>query len=407
MLVSMHIQPEAAEMSLVASPEPGWPQWRGPQRNELSTETGLLKSWPENGPKLLWKADSIGQGFSSPIISGDSIYITGDVGEQMMISALDLNGKQKWQNPNGNKWKKSFPGARSSCCYYDGLIYNMNAFGRITCKSAENGNEIWSVNVLDEYKAENLMWGLAEQLLVFDNTVIATPSGTNALMVAMERKTGKVLWTTDPIETEKGNYSSPILVQIGNKRQIITCNANYTFGIDPGTGKLMWKSPHEIPGGITTIPVLTKEGIFITNSSREEGRSFMLKIGPDSNSAEKIWTSPFRNHHGSVIFLDGALFGSSFKALNGWTSLNAESGEVRFCAGDIVFGSQIYADGCIYLFTEEGELLLISLDNNGFKVLSRFKLAENVKKTWAHPVILDGRLYVRLEQTLYCFDIRK
>ena len=150
--------------SLIASAAPDWPQWRGPRRDGISLETGLLRSWPEEGPRLLWSVSGIGRGYSSPIVVGDRVYITGDRGEDLAISVFTLDGEPQWKTTNGACWENSYPGARSSCTYDDGKLYHLNAHGRLVCLDAATGGEAWAVNVLEQYAAKNIMWGISESV---------------------------------------------------------------------------------------------------------------------------------------------------------------------------------------------------------------------------------------------------
>jgi outer membrane protein assembly factor BamB len=146
---------ELSSDGLIASPEPGWPQWRGPRRDGVSDEKGLLQSWPQGGPKLLWKRDGLGKGWSSPIVVGERIYLTGDVGDDLVVFALNLDGTLVWQTKNGRSWKNPYPGARACCVYSDGRVYNLNAHGRLACLDAGTGKELWSVDILERFKGKN------------------------------------------------------------------------------------------------------------------------------------------------------------------------------------------------------------------------------------------------------------
>ena len=188
---------------LITSPEPGWPQWRGPRRDGISDEKDLLQSWPEGGPKLLWKIDGIGAGWSCPIIVGQRIYITGDVGEDLVIFALNLNGEVQWKIKNGRNWKNPYPGARACCVFSEGRLYHMNAHGRVVCLDAASGKELWAVNILERFDAKNITWALSECLLVDGPRLIVTPGGRKALMAALDKRTGKTIWITEPFGNDK------------------------------------------------------------------------------------------------------------------------------------------------------------------------------------------------------------
>ena len=165
----------SAADGLIASPEPDWPQWRGPRRDGISNEKGLLPGWPQDGPKLLWKISGLGKGWSSPIIVGNRLYITGDVGKDLIVFAFDRNGTPIWKTKNGKYWKNPYPGARASCTFSEGRLYHLNAHGRLACLDAASGDEIWTVNILDRFGARNITWALSECLLIDVPRVIVTP----------------------------------------------------------------------------------------------------------------------------------------------------------------------------------------------------------------------------------------
>ena len=400
---------EAGTGELIASPEPGWPQWRGPRRDGVSDETSLLPAWPDGGPKRLWTASDLGRGYSSPIISGDTLYITGDVGEQLHISAYGLDGRRKWRVVNGRAWKKSYPGARASCSYSDGRLYHMNAHGRVVCLDAGTGGEIWAVNVLQRFEGKNLIWGLSEHLLADERAVYVTPGGRKGLMAALDKKTGKTLWVTDPLPEERTCYSSPLLVQLNGRRQLLTSGSRHTFAVDAETGKLLWTFRHVLPQlMVTTMPVFHGDSLFITNSSVKEGTFYRLRIDRRNDRVEKVWSVEFSNDHAGILYADGAIYGARRKNTKGCINVDAESGRVRYRMESLASGSAIHADGRLYCLTQRGVMALLKPNAESFETVGRFSLIDAKKKdAWAHPVICDGRLYLRYHDTLYCYDIRK
>jgi outer membrane protein assembly factor BamB len=213
-----------AVAELIASPEPDWPQWRGPRRDGISDEKGLLQSWPKEGPKLIWKIDGLGKGWSSPIIVGNRLYITGDVGNDLVIFAFDRNGTAQWQAKNGRAWKGSYPGARACCTFSEGRLYNMNAHGRVVCLEAASGKEFWAVDILERFASKNITWALSECLLVDGPHLIVTPGGKKALMAALDKRTGRIVWTTEPLG-DQISHCSPILFRFAGRRLIASCSS--------------------------------------------------------------------------------------------------------------------------------------------------------------------------------------
>lgn len=245
---------------MIASPEPDWPQWRGPRRDGISGETGLLPSWPADGPKLLWKKNKLGVGWSSAIVVGDRLYITGDVGDDLIIFAFDLDGNLKWQTPNGKAWTGSFPGARASCAYSEGRLYHVNAHGRVACLEAATGKEVWAVNVLERFEGKNITWAISECLLVDGPRLLVTPGGQKALMAALDKNTGETIWTSEPIREDRATHASPILFRHAGRRLLANCSSTHGFGVDADTGKLLWKVPLKNQYGVNVTPPVYGDG---------------------------------------------------------------------------------------------------------------------------------------------------
>jgi outer membrane protein assembly factor BamB len=395
---------------LIASPVPGWAQWRGPRRDGVSDETGLLDTWPAGGPKLLWSAEELGGGYCSPVIGGGGIYITGDVGQQLVVFALGLDGKPKWKAANGQAWKKPFPGARGSCCWDDGMVYQINGYGRVVCLDARSGKEIWAVESLKEFRAKVPSFGIAECVLVDGPRVIVSPGGARGLMAALDKKTGKTLWTSTATASaeETAGYGSPILIEYAGRRVAITSSSLRTYAVDVETGKTLWR--HDVKlykNADNTIPVFGEDSVFITNASQIDQVYYRLRINPAGDGVTKDWALPVSNGHGSFVFTGGRLYGTSDRQTLGWLCIEASTGKVLGKLEDLFPGSSIFADGHIYALCEKGTMALLKPADGGFEVKGRFELISGKKDVWAHPVILAGRLYLRYAAKLYCYDIRK
>jgi len=391
--------------ALVRSDMPDWPQWRGPNRDGISDETGLMPSWPDGGPTRLWSADGIGQGYSSPIVVKDTIYITGDRGDDLIISAFSLDGNLRWETTNGAAWKRSYPGARSSCTYDNGNLYHMNAHGRLACLNAETGALIWAVNVLERFEGENIIWGISESVLVLGDRVFATPAGRKGLVVALDKHTGDTLWTTPALTDEQPSYASPILVTIAGRTLLAYSAAKNVFAVDVQTGRLCWKVPQEDPNNtVPSIPVLGRNELVLTNASRGYGAAFGVRL--DGLSAERTWKHELTISHGSTVCVDGKVYGASSRGeARGWIEMDAKTGSLRTVAS-LDVGSLIYAEGRFYCLTQTGTMTLQKLTADGFETVGSFQIADK-KDVWAHPVICHGRLYLRVHDALFCYDIRQ
>ena len=411
---------------LIPSAETGWPQWRGRRRDGISDETGLLATWPEGGPTLLWTASGLGRGYSSPIISGGRLYITGDVGADLAIFALDLAGKPLWQAKNGQSWRRSYPGARASCLFDEGRLYHMNAHGRVICLNPSDGKEVWVVDTFARFGGRRTMWGIAECLLIDGSRVIVTPGGTQAVMAALDKATGETVWTAEPLrferttrfggqklpqpmpDADKAGYTSPILFELGGRRLIAQCSARHAFGVDAETGKLLWTVPMPTRFEVlATTPALIGDAVFATGPDGHGGKLVRIQVDGDTATAEEVWRSELDTCQGCVIYVDGAIYGPRYRGRRGWICIDAKTGKQRYELNDLAKGSALYADGRLYCLSEEGEMALLEPTPEGFQYRGRFTLTPQKKKdVWPHPVILDGRLYLRYHDTLHCYDIK-
>ncbi len=388
----------------VKSPEEGWPQWRGPARDGISPEKGLLAAWPDAGPKLLWKTDGLGGGYASPIIAGGAIYIAGDSADKLEISALSLDGKPKWKVASGKSWQKSWPGARSSCAYSDGLLYHMNAHGRLVCLNPADGTEKWAVNMMTDYGTKNIMWGISESVLALDNKIIVTPASTNALMVALDKKTGKQVWATEPIAGSQPSYSSAIVVDHKRRRQIINITSGHAFGVNARNGKLLWKcAHHQASQQILTSPSYIDGRLFVPSTSRGGANSYCVKMG--KNAGVFDWVVAAGDPSGSAIAANEQIVAANSHKPAGWVSYDPATGNVIANKLGLAYGAAVLADGRYYCLTHKGQVLLMQIDADGFKVLSEFDFVTGKKDVWAHPVICGGKLYLRYDGELSCYDI--
>lgn len=403
-----------------------WPQWRGPRRDGVCDETALLQQWPEGGPKLLWSATNLGRGYSAPIIVGKNIFLTGDVDEELRIFALDLDGKLLWRATNGLFWKNPYPGARASCTFSDGRLYHLNAHGRVVCLDAKTGNEVWAVNILERFGGKNITWGLSENLLVDGGRVIVTPGGGKGVMAALDKKTGATVWAGEPLklgktsdpahermdepfgEVDSASYTSPVLLNAGSRRMIVNCSQRHVFGVDAGSGKMLWSRPLETRYDvIATTPVVVNDGVFVTAPDGEGGKLYRVKADGDSVSVETVWRTDLDACQGGAVFKDGRLHGAMYRKRREWVSLDAKTGELRAQLLDFAKGSVLYADQRLYCFGEDGEMALVKPAAENLEIVGRFKLVpERKSDAWAHPVIANGRLYLRYHGTLFCYDVR-
>ena len=398
-----------AETRPVRLAEKGWPQFRGPHRDGVSLEEGLLREWPEKGPDLLWSSGLLGKGYSSPILQGERIFITGDVAHELHITALDLAGKMVWKATNGSSWKDPYPGSRSSVTVYGPHLFHLNAHGRMAAINVDNGREVWSTSILTQFKANNITWGLSECLLADDKAVYVTAGGEDALLVAFNKNSGSILWKSAPLRDSNGekniessSYSSPILVQNGTRQLIIGCSVRHAFCVDSADGKIIWT--HRFPttyNVLSMMPTLVGDAVFITAPHGRGGK--LLRI----HDGSEIWTTKLDSLQGSVVVAGDLLIGSFYGGRKGWAAISRKTGEVRYDTSDFIKGTPLLADNRVYALCEDGQMLLLEAGETGFERKGRFRFVEANRDAWAHPVILDGRLYLRYHDQLSCYRISK
>lgn len=396
---------------LIASPEPGWPQWRGVRRDGISDEKGLLGAWPEGGPQLLWEVGGLGKGWSSPIVVNGRVYITGDVGDELVVYCFTVDGKPVWNVTNGKSWKGPYPGARACCAYSEGRIYHMNAHGRVVCLDPADGDEVWAVNVLERFDARNITWAISECLLVDGPRVIITPGGPKAVMAALDKRNGSTVWTTEPIEgDDRTSHSSPILFSHEGRRLIACCSSAHGFGVDADTGKLLWTVPLKNQHKVNTSTPIYGSGqvYYVTSSSEQQGRAYTLVPEGDGISAKYMWMSVLDTQTGSAVLVDGTLYAAGYRECKWWFAVDWETGKTKHELKDLTTGAAIYADGRLYCLDERGTAALLRPREGGLEIVGRFSLVnDKVKDAWTHPVLLDGRLYLRYHDTLWCYDVKE
>jgi outer membrane protein assembly factor BamB len=387
-----------------------YPQWRGINRNGISEEKGLLKTWPEGGPKLIWSATGIGAGFSSPSIAKGFIYVTGTKNNKESLIALDLKGNIKWTTEYGNAFTQSFPDARTTPTVDGKNIYVISGTGDVVCFDLA-GKIIWSVPALQQFEGKFGGWGTAESPLVVDDTVIYTPCGPKTTVVALNKTTGKTVWASESLNDHSG-YVGPILAKIGNKKQIITVTGGNVIGVDATNGKIDWTVANKdisSPGDINcTSPIYYNGGVFVTSGYNDAGA--LIKISDDGTQATVGWVNPaLDTHHGGVVLVDGYLYGSNWinNGQGNWVCLDWNSGKTMYETKWNNKGSIISAEGMLYCYEEQnGTLGLVKASPDGFNVISSFKITQGSGAHWAHPVISNGVLYMRHGDILMAYDIK-
>lgn len=390
----------------VASRGSDWPQWRGPGRDGKSAETGLLKHWGEEGLKPLWVADGLGQGLATVAVAGGMIYATGMAKESQegTVSVFDLSGKLKSRITYGPEWKKSYPGGRYTPTIDGGRIYLLTGFGRLVCVDGQAGSVAWSEDVAGKYGGIAPVHGFAEAPLVDGDRVICTPGGKDASLVALDKRTGRTLWTSSGL-SEQSAYCSPILVERGATRQVVTILANHLVGLDVETGKLLWSHPQDSdaqdPNHAIT-PAYCGGVIYATSSHGKGGQ--LLELSPDGLQIRQKWADQTLNsNHGGVVIVDGYVYGANLKSR--WVCLSLRDGEVMYATNSVKGGSITYADGMLYCYGDNGVMGLVKASAKSHELAGRMKIAHGDGPHWSHPVISGGRLYIRHGDALLAYAL--
>jgi outer membrane protein assembly factor BamB len=380
-------------------------QWRGPERTGIYPATGLLKTWPAEGPKVLWSYEGLGKGFSSVIVAGKKIYTTGQTESKGTLFAFDLQGKLLWKVDYGKDWNESFPGTRTTPTYYKGNLYLLTAFGDAICFNAETGKKIWNVDLKAKFGPSSPTWGLVESPLVDETKVYFSPGTTTTSMVALNRLTGETVWKSASIG-EVPSYNTPTFYTYKNKKYIVAALSKSLYAVDASDGTLLWKTPQVSGNTINPNTPIYKDGqIFSTTGYK--GGSLLLKLSDDGKSVTQVWhNATLDSQTGGAVWVGNYMVGSGQNDKS-WQALDSKTGNVAFQTTELGRGAVISADGLLYFYADNGELGLVELTDKGFAVKSKFKITLGTDQHWAHPVIDNGVLYVRHGNALIAYSIKK
>lgn len=389
-------------------------QWRGPNRDGIYPDSGLLKEWPADGPEVLFVAGELGRGFSSAVATDKMIYVTGIKDTIEYLTAMDLDGKMVWQKPYGRCWNQSFPETRSTPTIEDNRIYILSGMDNMVCFHAETGDLIWSVDIHKEFQSRWDMFGVSESVLLVGDKVITTPGGETNMAIALDKMTGQLVWRSEPMGAARSNMS-PILIEHCGNEYVIAANQTHMMGIDPGNGDILWDYHYNFLSDkdenttiLANTPIYKDSCLWISNGW--DVNSVMLEIAPDGKSvSEKYKDHTFDNQNHGVVLVDGFLYGSNFTGRNSgkWVCMNWETGEIKWVTDYYNKGPVIYADGMLYCYEEKrGNLALVKADPEEFKVISSFRVTEGAGPHWARPTIFNQVLLVRHGEVLIGYKVK-
>jgi outer membrane protein assembly factor BamB len=389
-------------------------EWREENRTGVSSETGLLKSWPAEGPELLWTNPELSKGYSSPSFGNNTIYITGNNGADDVLFALDMSGKMLWQTIMGRAWNGSNPESRATPTVEGNKVFTCSGFGDLACIDGTTGKMIWSYKASEMNKGTYGMWGIAESLLIDGDKVYFSPGGPETMTIALNKTTGEVIWKSVSLDDKPG-YVSPILVNYAGLKMIVDVSLGHVFAVDASNGEILWKVALEKPAGfdwdlIMCVTPLYDNGMIYATGGYDVG-GMMIKMGADVKSATVAWTDKVLDvHHGGVVLVDGYIYGSNWlnNGDGNWCCINWTKGEKKWEEHWNCKGSIISAEGMLYIYDEKrGTVGLFKASPEKFDLVSSYKITQgDAGPFWAHPVIHNGVLYIRHSNALMAYDIK-
>jgi outer membrane protein assembly factor BamB len=387
-------------------PAADWPQWRGPERTGISRETGLLKAWPAAGPSTSWTISTLGQGYGSLAVVGDRLYVQGSSDTASLVFCLNrADGRTIWRaalGPKGNEGRGNGP--RGTPTVDGDRVYALTENGDLACLRARDGSPVWRRNILKEFGGRNLTWLISESPLVDGNRLIVSPGGPGAGIVALDKMSGQTVWQTKDLSDAAG-YASTQVADVGGVRTIFGFTSRAAVGVRASDGKLMWSyTPVANRTANITTPVVSGDRVFYTSAYGTGCALLQLKPGGGEVKAEEVYFSKeMQNHHGGVVLVNGYIYGFSNNIL---TCLEMGSGKVMWRDRSVGKGSVAYADGNLYLLGENNVVGLAEATPQGYREKGRFSISDQGFPSWAHPVISNGRLYIRNQGTLAVYDVR-
>jgi outer membrane protein assembly factor BamB len=401
-----------------------WPQWRGPARTGLSKETGLLKAWPKGGPKLLWQRKDAGGGYSTPAVVGDRVYLMGEHDGEEFVAALDASkGAKVWSTPVGKVGRNlgpQYPGPRATPTVDGDRIYALGSDGDLVCLE-KGGKKVWSKNLKKDFGGEPGMWAYSESVLIDGDKLLCTPGGKTATLVALNKKDGSVIWKCAVPGGDKAAYASAIAVDVAGVRQVVQFLHDGLVGVDAKTGKFLWRYD-ETKDQAANIPTpVFHDGCVFTSTSRNGTGLNRIKVTKDAVTSEQVYYNKTKfNSVGGVVrvgdYVYGTLAPANPRGEAQLACVEFKTGKEKWrhdCAGS---ASLCYADGLLYVRGQGGsgfgpekppEVALVEATPDGYKEKGRFKQPDHGgKPAYPHPVVANGRLYLRDGDVLLCYDVK-
>lgn len=408
---------DKSNLAAIEAKKGEWSRWRGPNLDGISAESNLLKSWPEEGPALAWQASGFGGGYSSVAVAGGQIFTMGKLdGKNCLIAADTEKGDIRWKTPIGG-------GGDPNCTpTVDGdKVYGVSLDGDLACVNAADGKVVWQKNYAKDFEGKMMSgWGFSESPLIDGDRLICTPGGNDALLAALDKKTGDIIWKTKvpgPLGNKGGDgagYASIVIGTFGGVKQYVTLVGRGVVGVNAATGELLW-SYNPVANGTANIPTPIISGNFVfCSSGYGDGGTALLKIskkGKEFNAQEVYYfpANKMQNHHGGMVLVGKNVFMGHGHNQGFPLCVNLESGADLWRPGRGPGGGSAavaYADGNLYFRYQDGTMSLIAADPKKYEVRGKFTTKTKNGEGWAHPVIAGGMLYLRDQNDLLCYDVR-
>lgn len=378
--------------------------WRGPSANGIYDETGLLKEWPLDGPEELWSYEKVGKGHSSPVVSEGALYVSGLLEETGVLFKFDLDGNLIWKKAYGPEFSISFPGTRGTPVLAGQKIYLESGLGTLYCMHKSDGSVLWSKNLLKDFDGTSITWGLNETPVVDGDVIYATPGGKDNNVVALNRHTGKLIWSSKG-KGEHSAYCTPLLFEHNGRKILVTHTASHLIGLDALNGTLLWSERHTNEFSVhANTPIYHEGGIFYFSGYGKGGG--MLKLSQDGASVDLVWyNQKLDSRLGGAVVVDGYIYTSGDHARE-WRCVDWNTGKETYVSADLGKGGVVYADGMLYCYSDRGELALVKADPPSFKLISKTMVTKGSEQHWAHPMIHEGVLYLRHGSALIAYKVK-
>ena len=392
-----------------------WPQWRGPKRDGKSEEKGLLKQWPEAGPKLLWQVKDAGGGYSTPAVVGERLYLMGSKGvdDEFVQARAVGDGKEIWTvrlgkvgNPNQ---RPPYPGARSTPTTDGDVLYALGSDGDLACLETATGKVRWTKNLRTDFGGKPGEWAYAESPLVDGDKLVVTPGGADATVVALNKADGKLVWKSAVPGGDSAGYASIIVVQAAGKKQYVQFMEKGLVGVDAETGKFLWRYDATAKGSPANIPTPVANNEFVYSATNMGGGGLVkLTAQGDGVKAEQVYfNKKLPVAIGGAVVIGDHLYGTTNSAM---MCVELTSGKEKWSERGIGAAAVLFADGRLYLHGENGDVALVEPSPEGYREKGRFTPPDapnrGNSKAWAYPVVANGRLYVRDMGSVWCYDVR-